>query len=226
MSVSVIIPVLNDAGALARTLQSTALANAGPSVQIIVCATESDRASLEPLQRQHANVRWIFSPRGRARQMNAGAAAADGRWLLFLHADTQLPSNWREAIANADRDPRVSIGCFRFALDSSSLWARVIELGVRLRVAAFRLPYGDQALFVRRDDFVAEGGYADIPIMEDVDLVRRFCRRGRLLCAANPVVTSARKWERDGWIRRTARHLRLIVLYFLGVTPERLAASL
>jgi len=220
--VSIVIPVYRDAEALARLCASRRFADA----DVIVAATPEDRESLAALRAAHPSFRWIEAPRGRARQMNAGAAAAGGRWLVFLHADTQLPADWRDAIARADADPRVSLGCFRFALDSPSWCARAIEIGVRLRVAIFGLPYGDQALFVRRADFAVAGGYADLPIMEDVDLVLRFRRRGRLYRAPNPAVTSARKWERDGWMSRTVTHLRLIVLYFLGVTPERLAASL
>lgn len=194
--------------------------------EVIVVATESDRELLAPLRDRWPSIRWMESARGRARQMNAGAAAATGSWLLFLHADTRLPPNWSEAIAAAAHDPAVSIGCFRFALDSASAWARVIEWGVRLRVALLALPYGDQALFVAAELFRQLGGYADVPIMEDVDLVRRLLRRGRLYRSADPAVTSARKWEQDGWIRGTLKHLRLITLYFLGVTPDRLAASL
>ena len=221
MQLSVVIPVFHDTAALARTLAACDLAGA----DVIVAATAEDRESLSALRATCAGLRWIESDRGRARQMNAGAAVATGDWLIFLHADTSLPPDWRHVVAAAAADPSVSIGCFRFELDSRSFFARVIEVGVRLRVALFKLPYGDQALFLRRTTFVALGGYAEIPIMEDVDLLRRCLRRGRLFGASSPVRTSARKWERDGWITRTATHLRLIVLYFLGVTPDRLAAS-
>jgi rSAM/selenodomain-associated transferase 2 len=224
-TVSIVLPVFRDSNALARTLAASDFR--GPIVrEVIVAATREDSESLARLRAERQDIRWIDAPRGRARQMNAGAAVASGQWLIFLHADTRLPDNWRDAIAAADDDPRVSIGCFRFALDSSSPFARVIEFGVRLRVALFALPYGDQALFVRRDLFHEIGGYADIPIMEDVDLVQRLRKRGRLYCAVNPAVTSARRWEQDGWIRRTAKHMRLITLYLLGVTPDRLSASL
>jgi GT2 family glycosyltransferase len=157
--------------------------------------------------------------------MNAGAAIARGSWLLFLHADTRLARDWPEAIAEAGRHPGVTFGCFRFALDSVRVRARVIEAGVRLRVALFGLPYGDQALFVRRGAFEAVGGYAALPIMEDVDLVRRLRATGRLWRASNRAVTSARRWERLGWLRVTVQHLRLILLYFLGVAPERLKCT-
>jgi rSAM/selenodomain-associated transferase 2 len=190
---------------------------------LIVASTPEDAESLAPLRTGHPEVTWLESARGRARQMNAGAARATGRWLIFLHADTRLPAEWRAAVEAADRDPAISIGCFRFALDSPASVARVLEAGVRLRVWLFGLPYGDQALFVRREDFLTAGGYADLPIMEDVDLVRRFRRRGRLLSVPLAAVTSARKWERDGWMARTSRHLALILLYFAGVPPDRLS---
>ena len=214
--VSVIIPVYFDTEALQRTLQLTDWASA----ELIVVATPGD-AALSPMRTARPDIVWIKAPRGRARQMNAGAAAARGEWLLFLHADSRLPGGWRGAIDEAQRGSYVA-GCYRFALDSASLFARIIELGVRLRVALFGLPYGDQALFVRRTRFEATGGFADIPIMEDVDFVRRMRREGALFRSPLPVLTSARRWERDGWIARTTRHLVLISLYFCGVTPARL----
>jgi rSAM/selenodomain-associated transferase 2 len=220
--ISIIIPVYRDADALARTLASTDFSDA----ELIVSSTAQDE-SLAALRLARRDVIWVEAPRGRARQMNAGAAVARGAWLLFLHADTRLPSLWVQEIRKADEhadEPvrRVAIGCFRFALDSDSRVARLIEIGVRLRVALFRLPYGDQALFMRRELFERLGGYADLPIMEDVDLVRRARARGRLFRSRLAAVTSARRWERDGWARRTARHLALIVLYFCGVPPARL----
>ena len=219
--VSVIIPVYRDTEALARTLESTDLSGA----EVIVAATREDAGPLAALRAAHPDVVWIDAPRGRALQMNAGAARARGTWLLFLHADTRVPAQWRSAIAAADGDPHLIFGCFRFALDSPRAIARAIELGVRARVALFGLPYGDQAIFVRREAFEAIGGYTPVPIMEDVDLVRRLGATGRLYRASYPAVTSARRWERDGWLRVTAQHLRLITLYFLGVAPERLKCS-
>jgi rSAM/selenodomain-associated transferase 2 len=216
---SVIIPVYHDADALQRTLASTEFSGA----ELIVAAVRGDE-TLAALRQARQDIVWVDAPQGRALQMNAGAAFARGEWLVFLHADTRLPSGWVATIAAASADPRVVAGCFRFALDSSSPIARLIELGVRVRVAVFGLPYGDQAIFVRRTVFEAMGGYAHLPIMEDVDLIRRLRRRGRLVRSAKSALTSARRWERDGWIRRTARHLALIGLYLCGVPPARLIA--
>jgi rSAM/selenodomain-associated transferase 2 len=215
--VSVIIPVYRDAEALARTLAHTDFSGA----ELIIAAAADDE-SLSALRLSRPDLRWIDAPRGRARQMNAGAAAASGDWLLFLHADTRLPHRWGRAIEKAASAKVPAIGCFRFALDSTAWAARAIELGVRLRVALFGLPYGDQAIFLRRDLFEGLGGYRDLPLMEDVDLVRRARERARLFRSRLPAVTSARRWERDGWVRRTALHLMLITLYFCGVPPDRL----
>ena len=217
--ISVILPVFRDADALRLTLRDAA--KDAKNAEIIVSATDEDRDALAGLRAARPDVIWIEGPRGRARQMNAGAAVARGSWLVFLHADTRLPSGWQRAIESAEQAGAVA-GCFQFALESKHPFARVIEAGVRLRVAVLGLPYGDQAIFVRRDVFESLGGYADIPIMEDVDLVRRLRVTGRLLPASYRAVTSARRWERDGWVRVTARHLRLILLYFAGVSPERL----
>jgi rSAM/selenodomain-associated transferase 2 len=215
--VSIIIPVFRDAEVLSRTLDAMAFDGA----EVIVAAAEGD-ASLAALRVSQRDVIWVTAPRGRARQMNAGAAVARGDWLLFLHADTCLMPGWRAAVDRADADAAINLGCFRFALDSPSPAARLIEVGVRIRVRLFGLPYGDQALFVRREAFAALRGYGDLPIMEDVDLVRRLRETGRLYAASEQAVTSARRWEEDGWLRRTARHLSLIVRYFAGVHPERL----
>jgi len=215
--VTIIIPVYRDADTLARTLEATDFGEA----EVIVAAAEGD-ASLAGLRASRPDLVWVTGARGRARQMNAGAAIARGDWLLFLHSDTRLPRGWSRVVERADADPRVSFGCFRFALDSDAPAARVIEIGVRLRVRVFALPYGDQALFLRREAFARIGGYSDVPIMEDVDLVVRLRETGRMCVASEEAVTSARRWEEDGWLRRTARHLSLIVRYFAGVHPERL----
>jgi rSAM/selenodomain-associated transferase 2 len=215
-SVTVVIPVYHDAEALTRTLDATDWSDA----EVIVAATADD-LSIAPVRDAYPNLVWLDAPRGRARQMNAGAARAHSDWLLFLHADTRLPAAWRDVIDEAERAGAVA-GCYRFGLDSSSFLARVIERGVALRVACLGLPYGDQALFVRRAAFEALGGFLDLPIMEDVDFVRRVQRAGPLFCSPLRVLTSARRWERDGWIARTARHLGLITLYFCGVPPATL----
>ncbi len=191
-------------------------------MEILVAATPEDDASLATLRAAYPAVIWIVAARGRAAQMNAAAAAATGDWIMFLHADTRLPAAWRDAVAEAERHATPA-GCFRFALDAPGLAARAIAAGVRVRVAVFGLPYGDQALFVRRDVFRALGGYTVLPIMEDVDLVWRLKSHGGIMRSPLPAVTSARRWQRDGWLRRTMLNVVLIGLFYAGVKPSVLA---
>jgi GT2 family glycosyltransferase len=153
--------------------------------------------------------------------MNAGAAAAAGAWLLFLHADSTLPAAWVEAIASVA--PGVGGGWFRFALDDAAWQARWLERAVAWRVRLMRLPYGDQGYFVRRERFAALGGFDEVPLMEDVAFVRRLVKAGPVAELPLPLVTSARRWRADGWLRRSARNAALVSLYFAGVPPARLA---
>jgi len=218
-SVSIVVPVRRDAAALTRLLEFDF-----GDAQIIVAATKEDEAALAPLRAVYRSADWVLAARGRAAQMNAAAGEAAGDWIVFLHADTRLPAVWREAIEAAEAAGCVG-GCFRFALDDPGWRARAITWGVRIRVALCGLPYGDQALFVRRDMFRALEGYSAMPIMEDVDFVRRLKRRGRIFRSPLAAVTSARRWRSDGWLRRTAANIVLILLFYAGVSPLALARA-
>ncbi|MGH9162933.1 MAG: TIGR04283 family arsenosugar biosynthesis glycosyltransferase [Vicinamibacteraceae bacterium] len=218
---SIVIPAWRgDRGHLARVLAEL---GSGADAEIVVAVPADETGTYQWLQDEHPEVRLVYAPRGRASQMNAGAAAAHGGWLLFLHADSRLPVDWRAAIRDAANQPRVVGGSYRLTLESGDFRARLIEAGVRARVGLLGLPYGDQALFVRRDVFDALGGYRDLPLMEDVDLVRRLERAGPLLHHTLPVRTSARAWERDGWLTRSAQNMCLAGLYFCGMPPALLA---
>ena len=214
--VSVIIPVLADGRAAG---QLVAQLRVDPRVEVIVSSPDS---GLESLEHGRPDLRVVQTATGRAVQMNSGAGLARGDWLLFLHADSRVPDGWLDALEKAAAAGTVG-GWFRFALDDPSWQARLIERGVALRIKLFRLPYGDQGLFVRRQTFAAIGGYRDMPLMEDVDFVRRLTRAGEVAEIPLPIATSARRWKRDGWFRRSARNLTLLGLYFCGVSPERLA---
>lgn len=208
-------PILEDEGALEALLRQI---RPDPALDIVVV----DGGASDAIRAVAASrgVRLLQSAAGRARQMNAGAAAARGEWLLFLHADSQLPSGWLTAL---ERDAADAIGgWFRFALDDPAWQARWIEHGTRLRSRLLRLPYGDQGIFVRRTVFERLGGYREIPIMEDVEFVGRLRRAGRTVELPLPLVTSARRWRSDGWFWRSARNVGLVSLYFAGVAPERL----
>jgi rSAM/selenodomain-associated transferase 2 len=216
---SVIIPVLNEAENLGRLLAH--LAAACPEADVIVADGGSADGSVAVAARC-PGVRLVASGRGRARQMNAGASAAAGDILLFLHADTRLPAAGVPAVLDALRDPRVVGGRFDVHLDSSRPMLRVVEALMNLRSGLTGISTGDQAIFVRRDVFEAMGGYAEIPLMEDVEFTRRLKRRGRLAALRHRVTTSARKWEREGIVRTILLMWTLRFLYWAGVSPARL----
>lgn len=163
----------------------------------------------------------VESSRGRGAQLHAGAGAARGDWLIFLHADTRLGPGWSSAIeALPSATPG---GAFRFAVDSPNPAFRLIEMGARLRCRLFHLPYGDQALFARREAYERAGGFRPLPLMEDVDFVRRLARLGPLALLPRPALTSARRWQARGILRGTLRNWRVLALYALGRSPESLA---
>jgi rSAM/selenodomain-associated transferase 2/rSAM/selenodomain-associated transferase 1 len=220
--VSIVIPVWRDAPPLTRTLQRL---HPPTPVEVIVTSALDDEAHYQHLRQCYPDVRWTTAPRGRAAQMNGGAAVASGRWLLFLHADSDLPTDWFDVIAALEPREDVVAGAFRLALDSAAWRARLIEASVRLRVALLGLPYGDQALFVRKPVFDAIGGYRDLPLMEDIDFVRRVRKVGRVFHSRSAVMTSARRWERDGWMRRSLQNVSLAARFLLGMSPARLAQT-
>jgi rSAM/selenodomain-associated transferase 2 len=216
--VSLIIPIRADREAASRLLGRISV-----DLRVEILVVEAGREpGLESLGEGRPDIKLIHSSPGRARQMNAAAGLARGEWLLFLHADSRLPEDWLEAFASAAEGP-VGGGWFRFALDDAAWQARLIERGVALRVRLFALPYGDQGLFVRRRTFAEMGGYRDIPLMEDVDFIRRLKARAAVAEVPRTIVTSARRWRRDGWFQRSARNLTLLSLYLCGVSPARLA---
>lgn len=218
--VSIIVPVLSDAGELERLLASFP---ASPDAELIVVNGDPGDAAVEALRARFTAARWHRSLPGRWRQMNHGATLAGGRWLLFLHADGRLSPDWLQVVAEADRDPRIVGGSYRLELDSPARAARLLEWGVARRVRWAGYPYGDQALFVRREVFAGLGGYRPMDLMEDVDFVRRLKRAGGMLHSDVPVRVSARRWEHDGWIRRSGENIALVLLFFAGVSPARLA---
>jgi rSAM/selenodomain-associated transferase 2/rSAM/selenodomain-associated transferase 1 len=216
---SIVIPVLNDTEPLRRLLTTI---RGDPQVDIVVVNGGAPDDQLTEICHR-PDVRLLTSAPGRGCQMNVGASATAGRWIVFLHADTRLPPQWSDEIRRASVDPDVVGGSFRFRLDSDAWQARLIERAVARRVRWLGLAYGDQALFVRRDVFDAIGGYREWPLMEDVEFVRRLRRAGRLYHSPQPVLTSARRWGRDGWWRRSAKNVMLQALFFAGMAPERLA---
>jgi rSAM/selenodomain-associated transferase 2 len=213
-SVSVVIPALNEEGSVACSLQSTR----GAAERIVVDGGSRDRTR-EIAEAEGALV--IESPPSRGLQLDAGARRASGDWLLFLHADTWLEPGWAAAIRGLG--PRAAGGAFRLAIDAPGRGYRLIEGAVALRCALFRLPYGDQALFVRGSVYERLGGFAPIPLLEDVEFVRRLRREGRLAFQPRRAFTSPRRWERHGLLGATLRNWSVLALYAAGFPPGRLA---
>jgi rSAM/selenodomain-associated transferase 2 len=214
-SLTIVIPTLNAAAILP---QSLARCRDMPGATLLVADGGSTDGT--PDIAAACGARVIDAPRGRGPQLAAGAAAALGRWLLFLHADTRLEPGWAAAVAAHVAAPgsAARAAYFAFALDSEAPEARRLERQVAWRCRTLALPYGDQGLLIARSLYASVGGYRPLPLMEDVDLVRRL-GRARLHPLPVRAVTSAVRWEREGWTRRSARNLTCLALWFLGVPP-------
>jgi rSAM/selenodomain-associated transferase 2 len=209
-----VIPALNAFSVLRATLASIAAAD-----DVVVADGGSGDGTADLAAALGARV--VRAPRGRGSQLAAGVAAAQGDWLLLLHADTRLSHGWGKVVAtHMERFPNCA-GYGRFTLDSDDPRARRLERLVAWRCRVFALPYGDQALLIHRDLLRAIGGIRPLPLMEDVDLVRRLGRR-RLAPLDVAAITSAEKWQREGWYRRSLRNLLCLGLYLAGVRPRLL----
>lgn len=216
---SIIIPTLNEAERLQELLLH--LQARCPGADVIVVDGGSWDCSRDLVQR-FPRVRFVASAQGRAKQMNAGARAARGDILLFLHADTLLPPGTQAAVREALAAPEVVCGRFDVRFDNPRPIFRTIAAMMNLRSRLSGIFTGDQAIFVSRQIFEALGGYPDIPLMEDVELSRRLKRQGRRACLRLQVQTSTRKWERGGILRTIVLMWMLRLFYFVGVKPDRL----
>ncbi|MHB1556396.1 MAG: TIGR04283 family arsenosugar biosynthesis glycosyltransferase [Isosphaeraceae bacterium] len=215
---SIVIPTLNESAMIEAALRSAQ----GPRVEVIVAdggSTDDTRAIASALG---ASV--IDAPRGRGPQLNAGADVARAPILVFLHADTVLPAGYLGAVRRAMDEPRVALGAFRLSIDRPGAFLRLVEAGVGLRSARLGLPYGDQAMFLRTETFRRLGGFAAVPLMEDVDLVDRARAIGSIRILPEAVITSGRRWEAAGALRMTAINLACLAGHRLGIPSARLAA--
>jgi rSAM/selenodomain-associated transferase 2 len=221
-TISVIIPVLNEAAninSLIGHLRSQAPVD---TVEIIVVDGDPRGNTIKAIS--HPDIVRAIAGTGRGIQMNHGAARATSDILLFLHADTFLPQDAFARIREAFQDAEYVAGCFDLGVRSARKLFRITERYVALRTTITRIPFGDQAIFVRREYFERIGGYREIPIMEDVDLMRRIRGRGDVICIIpEKVSTSARRWEKEGVLQMTFRNWVLQALYCCGVSPGRLA---
>jgi rSAM/selenodomain-associated transferase 2 len=217
-SISIIIPALNEAEFIAGTL-ATIPDETGLEVIVVDGGSRDDTPGIARSQ----GARVILSPSGRAGQMNRGAAAAGGDILLFLHADTRLPEGFASRIRQLFEDPRVAAGAFRLGLAPPVRGSALVEKMANLRSSFWQLPYGDQAIFLPAGIFKELNGYKEIPLLEDVDLVRRLRRFGRIGLIPVSVLASSRRWEKLGVWKTTWINQMILLGYFLGIPPRVLA---
>jgi rSAM/selenodomain-associated transferase 2 len=223
--ISVVIPTLNAAAHLPRTLASlVAGTTSGIVKQVIVADGGSQDETLAIADAAGCEI--VKSERGRAKQLRAGVDAAKGKWLLFLHADTTLASGWVEETERfiSSSQSRRKAAVYKLAFDDASPEARRVVFWARLRARVMKLPYGDQGLLISRFLYDGVGGYPDIPLMEDVEIMRRIGPQ-RVVLLETHAVTSAEKYRRDGYDKRAWRNLGLMARYLMGADPVELAKA-
>jgi rSAM/selenodomain-associated transferase 2 len=220
--IGVVIPTLNEAVMLPALLDDLRkLATVLPLDVVVVDGGSSDGTQARAAA---GGARVLQAPRGRARQLNRGARTASGDWLLFLHADCRLGEGAVTALRAAlEPSAGVQAAVFRFAIDLPRFWRRFIETGQAVREALSGLAYGDQGLLIRRELFQSVGGFPDLPLMEDVAMIRTLRRRTRVTRLPAALLTSGRRYERSGVLRTWLKHTALISLYLLGASPARLS---
>ncbi len=217
-NISIIIPTLNEAGCISKFLPELL---STPGIEVLVVDGGSSDNTADTAKALGAKVIRVSA--GKASQMNAGAKAACGDILLFLHGDTRLAPGFVAQVRNALNQTGVAAGAFRLKIDGGFWGLRVIEWLANFRSRFLQMPYGDQGIFVSADLFAALGGFPALPIMEDFEMVRRLKRKGRIKTLPLAATTSARRWQKLGILRTTVMNQVIIIAYLLGVKPQTLA---
>lgn len=215
-AVSIIVPVLNESAIINRTADHLLSVSGAYNAEIIVVDGDPAGSTIREITAKH--IKTMKGPRGRGPQMNAGARAASGGIFLFVHADTYLPPDGVRAVVHACRRPGIAGGAFLLGIDNKRRIYRLLEAWANMRTALLKIPYGDQAVFMKKSVFEAIGGYARIPLMEDIDIMRRLKRGGYTIdVVKKPVLTASRRWEKEGLLYALLRNNLLSALFCAGV---------
>jgi rSAM/selenodomain-associated transferase 2 len=217
-AISIIIPVFNESAIIESTLQRI---RHDSDVELIVVDGGSQDKTVELVQ--SLGVKVINSPQGRANQMNFASAHARGEILLFLHGDTYLPKGYQNLIKQTLSQPNTLAGAFLLGIDGEGFSFRIVERLVNWRSRFLSLPYGDQGIFLKTSVFREMGGFANLPIMEDFEFIQRLKKRGKIRMVPAQVLTSGRRWKKLGVCRTTLINQLIIIGYYLGIAPDRLA---
>ena len=217
-NISVIIPALNEADNIAETLLSIGQGN---TIQVVVADGGSQDNTVSIAESLGAKVISVQPPR--SKQMNRGAATATGDVLLFLHADTRLPKNFDRLILDSLAQPGVAAGAFALGIDAPTPALRLIERIANWRSRFLRIPYGDQGIFMLSRVFHEAGGFSDLPIMEDFELIRRLRRKGDIITLSASVLTSSRRWQNLGILKTTLINQLVVIAYYMGIPPKTIA---
>lgn len=217
--ISIIIPTLNEGSNIEVAIAST---QSGTNIEVIVVDGGSTDNTVEIAQ--DLGVKVISSSPGRATQMNAGAAVASGEILLFLHADTRLPTDFDVLIRTNLQKTGTVAGAFGLGIDADEWGLRLVEWGVKWRSQLWQMPYGDQAIFLTQAIFHQVGNFPQLPIMEDFELISLLKKQGKITIINVPVLTSARRWLKKGIFQTTLMNQIVIIAYFLGIPPQKIRA--
>lgn len=220
--ISIIIPVYNEADIIESQISHLQDLEYEGKYEILIVDGHENNTTIKQLSPTN-DIQLINSPQGRGLQMNRGARKAKGEILLFLHADTFLPENGLRDITESFNNRNIAAGCFKLGINSSILLLKIIELFANIRTNLLRIPYGDQAIFIKAEIFEKLNGYKEIPLMEDVELMRSLRRDGyQIYSIDKKVQTSPRRWLEQGVVYCTLRNWIIITLYNFGISPEKL----
>jgi rSAM/selenodomain-associated transferase 2 len=220
MKISVIVPTLNEENNLKKCIEC--IRSEGIKCEIIVSDGGSSDNTIK-LAGGYKEVKIVRTDKGRGRQMNKGASVATGEILLFLHADTVLEKGWSNAVMSLCESELYAGGVFTLKIDNPGKIFRIIEYLVKVRCYFFKLPYGDQGIIVKKCVFEKIGGFKNIPLMEDIDIVERIKMQGEIKIFDKNAVTSDRRWAAKGWVYTSVLNHLIFLLYRLGLDPHRLA---